>query len=176
MQSTEWRPVVGYEGSYEVSDDGQIRSVDRIVRKKDGTSQKYRGRIRLPHDNGHGYLQVSLYLSSKGRQIKAHRAVAEAFIGPGAPGQEVRHLDGNRRNNAASNLAWGTRAENMQDAVRHGTLFARFRGVTHCIRGHELSGENVYLHGHTRHCRTCKADRQRASRSEALLHAGSGNT
>lgn len=51
-----------------------------------------------------------------------HQLVTEAFVGPRPTGSEVRHLDGNPANNRASNLAWGTRRENMADARRHGTL------------------------------------------------------
>lgn len=68
-----------------------------------------------------GYLFVSLYVLGKQRVAPVHRLVCETFHGPPAPGQEVRHLDGARGNNAASNLAWGTRRENMADKRRHGT-------------------------------------------------------
>ena len=69
-----------------------------------------------------GHQQVKLYGPDKTTlSILVHHLVLEAFVGPCPPGKECRHLDGNPSNNHVSNLTWGTRLENMQDKVKHGT-------------------------------------------------------
>lgn len=76
-------------------------------------------KLKFTHGNGDKrYLAVSL---GAGKRRLAHRLVAEAFIGKCPEGQDVRHLDGVHHNNAATNLAYGTRTQNMADAKRHGT-------------------------------------------------------
>lgn len=82
-----------------------------------------------PRSDHNGYLVVSLRGEApKRKQVPVHRAVALAFHGQPPQGHEVRHLDGNKTNNAASNLAWGTHVENMTDRTRHGTVV---RGERH---------------------------------------------
>lgn len=179
MQSIEWRPVVGYEGYYEVSSIGQVRSVTRVIHVRNQADRTCPGKILKLTDDTHGYLQAGLYVGSRGRHIKVHRLVAEAFIRPGNPGEDVRHLDGDRLNNRADNFAWGTRAENMQDAVRHGTTRGRFSGVTHCINGHAFTEENTYTYRGVRACKTCRVATTRAwraERAEAGLYASDRST
>lgn len=153
--SEEWRPVVGWERLYEVSDAGQVRSVPRGG--KGGT----RGRTLRQPSSGGGYRQVTL---SNGKRVTGHvhRLVAEAFLGP-APSSsyEVRHLDGDPSNNTRTNLAWGTGAENWEDRRRHGRgAFALVRGA--CRHGHPWTEENTYLgRNGTPTCRTCRRDGMR---------------
>lgn len=121
-----WRPVVGREGEYEVSDFGRVRSLDRIVECWDGVQKRWPGRVLRVSPAGNGYLQVQL--GAKGRKLKVYHLVLEAFVGPRSTGAECAHLDGNRSNNALRNLMWATKAQNQQHKVGHGTL--RF-GVRH---------------------------------------------
>jgi NUMOD4 motif/HNH endonuclease len=125
-----WRPVVGYEGYYEVSDLGRVKSLARVVTMKNGCNRPVKERILKPDKSGH-YPRV--YLEGRGREI--HRLVAEAFLGPCPSGQECRHhLDGIpsdprlRNDKGEIRLEWGTHHQNMQDAIRHGTMP---RGETH---------------------------------------------
>jgi hypothetical protein len=114
-----WLPVIGWEGLYEVSDWGRIRSVRHWANGwRGGQILKLRP---CPHG---GHLQV--HLSDSGRRAMAyvHQMVAVAFIGPCPPGEETRHWDGDTENNRPSNLLYGTSAENAQDRVRHGRLGA----------------------------------------------------
>ncbi|WP_369497494.1 HNH endonuclease signature motif containing protein [Nocardia otitidiscaviarum] len=84
-----------------------------------------------------------------------HRLVAEAFYGPRPSGFDTRHLDGDTRNNAASNLAYGTRSRNQLDSVQHGTQYEASR--THCSNGHEFTPENTYQRSDAgRRCVQCK--------------------
>lgn len=136
-----WLPVVDYEGLYEVSDLGRVCSLRR-------------GIILKPTLTKLGYLRVEPYANGKGRKVMVHCLVAVAFHGPCPPGLEVRHLDGDSQNNAASNLAYGTPSENCRDMVLHGTHHkAR---VTHCPALHEYTPANTYITpAGTRGCKEC---------------------
>lgn len=107
MTAEQWRPVPGWETLYLVSDIGRVLS----VRSR---------RMLTPWVRARGYSLVPL--SGKGHFTHAyvHRLVLLAFVGPCPEGHECRHLDGNPRNNALANLAWGTKRENAVDMVRHG--------------------------------------------------------
>lgn len=146
-----WLPAVGWEGIYEVSDLGRVRSVPRI----NSRGWRERGRIRKPSADGSGYYQISLWSNNRGRNKHVHVLVAEAFYGPRPVGMEVRHLDGDRRNNVASNLRWGTDSENKMDTVLHGTH--RYSRRTHCDNNHEFTPDNTSIRSDGgRRCKTCK--------------------
>ncbi len=125
-EQEEWRPVVGYEGSYEVSSLGNVRSVDREVEQWVGTTRAVRtlrGRpMRLIVS--YGYRKVGLSQpAQKQRLIFVHRLVAEAFLGPMPSLQhQVAHGNGARHDNRLGNLRWSTPADNSADKARHGTL------------------------------------------------------
>jgi len=110
-----WKPVVGYEGIYEVSDCGRVRRIGRY-------GGAVVGRILRPWKTSKGYLMVSMYDGFNHKVNKRiHRLVARAFIGPPPVGKpEIRHLDGNPHNNHVGNLAWGDNLDNKADIVRHG--------------------------------------------------------
>ena len=119
----EWRPVVGYEGHYEVSDLGRVRALTREVRTCYGTVRVQHGRVLVPQNTRKGHLKVTLCPGDGTEQNRfVHVLVCEAFRGPRPPGQETRHLDGDPKNNALVNLKWGTRSENTKDSIRHGTF------------------------------------------------------
>lgn len=111
-----WRSITGYEGCYEVSNLGRVRSLDRV----DCAGRKLRGQIRQPNAS-HGYLSVSLYADGKETRHLINRLVLCAFIGPPRAGQQAAHEDGDRGNNLCSNLQWQTPKENNADKKRHGT-------------------------------------------------------
>lgn len=110
-----WRPVVGYEGHYEVSNRGRVRSLDRYLERKGrhGGRHTYlqRGCVLQPQLINSGYLAVHLHLNGTRSIALVHRLVAEAFHGP-ARGREADHRDYDRLNNAADNLRWLTPAQN----------------------------------------------------------------
>lgn len=116
----EWRPVVGYEGRYEISSEGRVRAWIPRYRERPPVTP----RILCPNHGIAGRYDGVTVCDGHGGQRKRtiHQLVAEAFCGARPPGAEVRHLDGNPTNNHADNLAWGTRLENMADAKRHGTM------------------------------------------------------
>lgn len=119
----EWRAVKGYEGLYEVSSTGLVRSCDRVTYGRNRSHRTVRGRVLKPKINSaSGYHQVSLSFEGRVEYRYVHRLVCEAFHGaPPSEMYEVCHGDGNRSNNTALNLRWGTRTENHADKRKHGT-------------------------------------------------------
>jgi hypothetical protein len=152
MSDIEWRPIPGWEGFYEASDHGDVRSLPR----RDRLGRKAGGQLLAKTERG-GYLQVSLRRKTEGERacMTVHKAVMLAFAGPRPSGHDIRHLDGNPLNNRRANLAYGTRRENNLDAVRHGTNLNAAK--THCLRGHELTDDNIYLFRTSRACRRCRS-------------------
>lgn len=121
-----WKPIRGYENSYEISEFGQVSSLERIVTytRRDGrrVERRYPAKMLKPALNSRGYEIITLCDTNNDHHTYAiHRLVLETFTGPRQPGQECRHIDGNIRNNCITNLCWGTAAENMADKIRHGT-------------------------------------------------------
>lgn len=114
-----WRPVVGYEGLYEVSDLGVVRSVTYV--RKYRNSRRI-GRVIRHAVNHRGYIVVRLCRDAVERSLMVHRLVLESFVGVRPDGLECRHFDGDKTNNALLNLSWGTSKENTADRIRHGTL------------------------------------------------------
>jgi len=153
-QFERWLPVVGYEGVYEVSDQGRVRSLNRITRH----GHKRRGQILNPVPMPAGYLLVNLWKDSLPRMWLIHRLVLTAFSGPSAEGAEALHGDGNPANNRLDNLTWGTHAENQADQVSHGTHANASK--TQCPSGHPYDQANTYTYpGRVkRACRTCRRD------------------
>lgn len=122
-----WRPIGGYEGIYEVSSKGEVRSLDRVIPQLNwaGTlvRRNYPGRTIKPVADNHGYLRVSLARQGQKAETKrVHHLVAAAFLGPRPDGHDICHNDGDQKNNAASNLRYATRTENEQDKRTHGSL------------------------------------------------------
>jgi hypothetical protein len=155
-----WLPIPGYEGRYDVSDEGRVRSW-LTNRGRDVP------RILAQAVHPDGYYQVALHKDGKQRTVKVHKLVMLAFVGPLPPGMETRHMDGDSRNNRRANLRYGTPTENAGDRVRHGTATRWMAHRTHCKNGHELTGANVSsspsAHGRRR-CLACGRERERTYR------------
>lgn len=138
----EWRPVIGFEGYYEVSSLGRVRSLDRTVRVSGrwGVEHRtYSGRVLAPQPSGTAkYLGLPL---SKGNRITrklVHDLVLRAFAGPPQNGEEARHLNCVNFDNRLENLAWGSRRRNREDSRAQGTL-----AVGERIAQHKLTTEEV---------------------------------
>lgn len=119
--SEEWRGVPGWEGYYQVSNLGRVRSVDRVV-SSGGYLQLRRGRVLRPGRSQGGYLRVALCRDGVLSSAEIHTLVLLAFVGPRPDGLETRHLDGKQLNNTIENLCYGTVQENADDRKRHGTV------------------------------------------------------
>lgn len=155
MTDIEWRAIPGWEGRYEVSNHGSVRSLDRVGTGRDGRLMDHRGRLLRPGPDGRGYLMVSLKREGKRTPMRVHRAVLLAFHGPRPPRADGRHLNGDRRDNRSVNLAWGTRSENAYDTVRHGRNEKAQRAA--CPLDHELRPPNLTAESQRRRNRDCLA-------------------
>jgi len=117
----EWRDIIGYEGYYQVSDLGRIRSIDRTFVKSDGKISRYQGMIRQQAKSWNAeYLSVGLSIMGKNKFFMVHRLVAIAFIPNPENKPEVNHLYGDKTDNRALHLEWATKSENANHAVRTG--------------------------------------------------------
>lgn len=108
-----WKEVVGFD-KYHISNLGNVKS---FARSKEG-------RLLKPGLASNGYYTVAL---GRNNTRTIHSLIAEAFIGPKPENQEVMHIDGNRQNSVLSNLKYGTRTENILDAMEQGTWFSEAR-------------------------------------------------
>lgn len=108
-----WRSISGFQGLYEVSDRGRVRSL---------RSRWKSARVLRPGSGKGGYPQVILCKNGKGVPRKVHRVELEAFVGPCPEGMEGCHNDGDNQNNFLENLRWDTHKNNEKDKAGHGTL------------------------------------------------------
>jgi len=110
-----WLPVPDYEGYYEVSNFGGVRSVDRIVLTERGSKLRVKGNVKNPTVLKAGYLVVGLHKGNKTKAASVHRLVGLAFIpNPNKEQFSINHKDGNKANNHVSNLEWATLEENTK--------------------------------------------------------------
>ena len=116
----EWRPIEGYDGAYEVSNYGNIRSLDRYISGAFDSKRFIKGVEIKSCLTGNGYLGFNLVKDGKSKTSKVHRVVANAFIENEHNKPEVNHKDGNKHNNNVSNLEWVTVGENQSHAYKIG--------------------------------------------------------
>ena len=141
-----WLPVVSYEGLYEVSDHGHVRSIRR---------RGSPGRVLSPYIHK-GYRYAKLWRNNRETRLLIHRLMLEAFVGSPPPGLPFGlHDDDDPSNNVLSNLRWGNDNDNTLDRVKNGR-HNRAR-MTECIHGHAFTPENTYVRpdGRGRQCRAC---------------------
>jgi oligoribonuclease NrnB/cAMP/cGMP phosphodiesterase (DHH superfamily) len=117
----QWKPVIGYEGIYEVSNQGSVRSIDRVVTEINTNKIKnINGKELSIVTSNRGYSVVNLFKNNKGVLKNVHQLVAEAFIPNPDNKVTVNHKDSNRLNNHVTNLEWNTYAENNDHAIENG--------------------------------------------------------
>ena len=114
----EWRDIQGYEGLYQVSDQGRVKSLDRrAVNHKGGTTRIVHGVVMNPWDNGNGYLVVGLHNRRSVKNCYVHRLVAEAFLERTENEKYINHKDYNTHNNRVENLEWCTQEHNINHSI-----------------------------------------------------------
>lgn len=138
----EWRQIPGYEGYYEVSSLGNVRSIDRVVFNKIGRKYAMKGVVRKLRFDRDGYTLVDLYNNEKFRTHKVHRLVASSFLGVGSSALSINHKDMNRSNNAVSNLEWCTHQQNTDHAI---ATRGRIPGPSKPVVGKKDGCEDVVL-------------------------------
>ena len=112
-EQEEWRDIAGYEGLYEVSSLGRVRSHQTIGKR--GPDGCLKPRL------SHGYPAVNLRKNNQAKAFSVHRLVLEAFVGLRPPGMECTHLNGQKPDARLTNLQWRTKLENEHDKILHGT-------------------------------------------------------
>jgi len=158
---TIWRPVVGWEGLYEASDDGRIRKLAHSVKCSNGATLTFTRREITPRKMPHTNVR-KVRLETSGRAIQNSgwaRVILTAFVGPRGNGNKivVRHIDGDYENFNLENLEWITRSELLSLQLQ--------RDV--CRYGHDMTGDGVYTwtskNKPRRCCKKCYYDRQAAN-------------
>jgi hypothetical protein len=116
-----WKPVKGYEGFYEVSNLGRVKSLDRISARR-SREVKLKGKVLAKRISNHGYITVILYKDNKSQATTTHRLVAMAFIDNPHNYNEVNHINLIKDDNRVENLEWCNRSQNMLHAGLNGRL------------------------------------------------------
>lgn len=155
---TTWLPIPEFP-NYEVSDDGQVRSVSRTIIDRNGKARKFTGRVlRLQDYTGRGYMYAPLCIDGKLTPQKRSRLMLMAFVGPPPyPGAHARHLNDVQTDDRLENLAWGSAADNGDDAVRNGKHHNAAK--TECPQGHPYTEQNTRIYRGARFCRQCSRER-----------------
>lgn len=152
-----WAPMPGYEGRYEISDRGRVRSVGRWCPHPFGGRRWVKPCIRSLGVGRGGYLIVVLHRDGHRRTRYVAQLVMEAFVGPRPPGMEVCHKNGRRTDNQLQNLRYDTPSGNQRDSVEQGTHVETRK--THCPRNHPLEHPNLSatsLRAGARRCLACQ--------------------
>ena len=147
-----WRPVVGHETQYEVSDLGNVRSLAREWSQLARSGKEYvfrkKGKNLRPGPMLSGHLSVAI---GKGNSRTVHSLVMEAFVGPRPKNMEVLHINGVPSDNRLVNLRYGTRSENIRDAIQHGTWWSEKRkagrikaGITYNTEARKLAAYKAW--------------------------------
>lgn len=137
----EWKPVDGYVGYYEVSNYGNVVSVERDIINRNGISKHRKCHVMSQQTNEDGYKTVKLSKDGKSIRIGVHILVARAFVDGYFQGAEVNHKDCNRANNICTNLEWCTHVENIDYCLQLG------RHVSQIL---DFSGSNNPNYGNTK--------------------------
>lgn len=113
-----WKPVVGYEGIYEVSSLGRVKSCERTIIRSNGREINFPDKIMKPSINHKGYLIIDLRKNGKRSGGFVHRLVGKAFIDNPLNKEQINHKNGNKTDNRVQNLEWVTNQENMAHAYK----------------------------------------------------------
>lgn len=117
-----WKDIIGFEGIYEISDSGIVRSKDRMCVDSLGRKRFREGKVLNPDIAPNGYYRVSLANGKKRKQKYLHRLLAEYFIPNPKNLPQVNHKDGNKLNCSLDNLEWVSVQENTIHAYKHGLI------------------------------------------------------
>ncbi len=131
--SEEWRPVVGFEDSHEVSSFGNVRTIDRVASRSGKTGDlKLKGQVLKQFITPKGYARLQLVGVHGTSNLMVHRIVAEAFVANPEDKPQVNHIDGDKLNNRPSNLEWVTASENLQHAYENDLKKAPIKYCVEC--------------------------------------------
>ena len=115
----EWKAIKGYEGLYEVSNLGRVKSLERKVKHPIVREKTIKEKILKYNIDNNGYLYVTLYKDGKSKSFKVHRLVAIAFIPNPNNKPDIDHINTNKKDNRIENLRWVTKEENMSNQTNY---------------------------------------------------------
>lgn len=131
-QREEWRPVVGFEQHYEVSNYGDVRSLDRIISRPTQGDFIKKGQLLTQYVTPKGYCRIQLRAGDKCKNVMIHYLVAKAFVPNPNNKPTINHIDGCKTNNYALNLEWATNSEQLIHAYDNGLREANIKYVVTC--------------------------------------------
>ena len=132
-----WKSIDGYEGLYEVSDLGNIKSLERLCKSRGKRFRPTKEMIKKQVPNKQGYMLISLSKNSKCKNFSVHRLVAKAFIPNPNNFPQVNHKDENKANNEVSNLEWCTCAYNN-------SYGSRMKKIACALKGKTINNKAIY--------------------------------
>lgn len=164
-----WKPIKGYEGRYEASNLGNIRSLDRMIKSKGEGKRFLRGRVLKKLIVRNGYEHVALCKDGRTKRVSVHRVIASTFLKRRPEDEVVNHINGIKTDNRVSNLEWCTYKQNIRHAIDTGLIVfdgrhvvrsdgVEFRSVTEAARAikaphanveAQLQGKRSHVHGYT---------------------------
>ncbi len=130
MQQEVWKDIPNYEGFYQVSNLGNVKSLDRYIVYPDGTKRLFKSKIQKKTINSSGYVYYDLYIKSKRKRFLAHMIVYIAFVSEYDRKLDINHIDCNKTNNNINNLELTTRSENMIHALKNNLLNKTINSAT----------------------------------------------
>lgn len=129
-----WKDIEGFEGLYQVSDLGRVKSLDRIITYKDGRKYHYPEKILAAPLDSKGYPQVVLCKEGKRVTERVHVLVAKHFIGERPEGYDIKHIDGNKAKSAVSNLKYVTHKESTSCGTNRSHRDFSQRAIVDCCQ------------------------------------------
>lgn len=166
-----WKDICGFEGFYQISNTGNVRSIARKQTNRNGVVMHYKGKVLKQAPNSNGYMRVELKSPHRVERWFVHRLVAVHFVDNPCPGINtvVNHLDGNPRNNNASNLEWTTMHGNTQHAIKTGRMVRTQEWLDHLNKALEKvstpvigydpqTGEDIVMFKSINECGRCGFD------------------
>ena len=148
-----WKPLKGYEGYYEISNLGKVKSIKRYKKNKSKLQIVEEKILSLYTNPKNGYVYVYLCKDGKYKNVRLHRLVAENFIDNKNNYPQINHIDGNKTNNVVSNLEWCTASYNIKDLhKRNGTymkdkeiieLYKKYKNCSKVAKVFEMSNQGI---------------------------------
>ena len=133
-----WLPIPNWDGFYSASDLGRIRSENRVILNRDGSSSRFKGRVLTSRVEG-AYEKVTLCRGTRRSNYTVHRLVLEAHVGLRPEGMVCCHGPGGSLDNRLANLSWGTHHKNLgEDRLRDGTHNRGERNGSSVLREREV--------------------------------------